>query len=48
MSEAEKKALLKLMKDTKEIKENVSYLVEATELLLKIQTEQINNPRGRR
>lgn len=48
MTDAEKKALLMIVKDIKnmkseisEMKESVDYLVEATELLVKIQTEQI-------
>lgn len=41
MSDTEKKALLKLIKDVKEIKEKIAYLVEATELLVKIETEKV-------
>lgn len=41
MSDTEKKALLKLIKDVKEVKENIAYLVQAMELLVRIQTEQI-------
>ena len=37
----EKKALLKLMKDIKEMKENMKYLVEAMELLVEIETESV-------
>jgi len=48
MGDTEKKALLKLMKDMKEVKENVSYLVEAVELLLSIQTQAIKDNNNRR
>ena len=48
MSNAEKQALLKVMKDVKEMKANVAYLVEAVELLVNIQTEQVKNQKGRR
>lgn len=41
MTEMEKKALLKLMKDIKEMKENMKYLVEAMELLVEIETESV-------
>ena len=41
MTETEKKVLLKLMKDVKEMKENIKYLVEAMELLVEIETESV-------
>ena len=45
MTEAEKRALLKIMQDVKSTKENVDYLVEAVKLLVKIQTEQVKKGR---
>lgn len=45
MTDAEKKVLLKLMKDVKDIKKNVDYITEAVELLVKIQAEQVKNGR---
>ncbi len=48
MTTGEKQALLKLMKDMKEVKDNVAYITEAVELLVKIQTEQVKNTKGRR
>jgi len=45
----EQQALLKLVKDIKEIKENVAYLVEAVELLVSIETERVKqDQKGRR
>lgn len=43
MTEMEKKALLRLVKDVKEIKESVDYLTEAMELLVKIETEKVKS-----
>ena len=48
MGDTEKKALLKLIKDMKEVKENVLYLVEAVELLLQIQTQAVKDNSSRR
>ena len=48
MGDVEKKVLLKLMKDMKEVKENVLYLVEATELLLQIQTQAVKDGQSKR
>jgi hypothetical protein len=48
MTKGEKQALLKIMQDMKEVKANVDYLVEAVELLVQIQTEQVKNQKGRR
>ena len=41
MGDVEKQALLKLIKDMKEIKESIAYLVEAVELLVQIETEAL-------
>lgn len=41
MTTAEKQALLKIMKDVKNMKEQMDYLVDAVELIVQIQTEQI-------
>ena len=44
----EQKALLKIIQDIKEIKENIAYLVEAVELLVSIQTHNIKNEKTRK
>jgi len=43
MTDIEKQVLLKLMKDIKEMKENMKYLVDAMELLVKIESESVKN-----
>lgn len=43
MTAAEKKALLKIMQDVKGMKEQIDYLVEATELLIQIQTQMVKD-----
>jgi hypothetical protein len=41
MTDAEKKARLRLVKDVKDIKESVEYLVEAMQLIVEIETRNV-------
>ena len=43
MGTTEQKALLRLLKDNKDMKEQLDYLVDAIELLVKIETERIKH-----
>lgn len=45
MTKIEKEVMMKLLKDNKSMKEQLDYLVDAVELLVAIQTEQIKNKR---